>query len=169
MDQEVVIRQVILDDLDRCHRIEQLGYGSAEAATREKILKRINLYPQGFVVASQNGEVIGFVNSGATNKVDLSDELFKDMIGHDPEGRNLVIMSVVVHEKYQGQGIAGMLLKNFISNAKRAGKDNIFLMCKSPLISFYGQYGFEYLRESNSRHGGVKWHEMVLKLERLAK
>jgi len=153
-----------LEDLDRCHRIEQLGYGASEAATEEKILKRIKIYPEGFLVAMKNEEVIAFVNSGATNKVDLSDESFKDMIGHDPEGRNLVIMSVVVHEKYQGQGIAGLLLKRFVSNAKMAGKDNIFLLCKSPLISFYSKNGFEYLRESNSRHGGVNWHEMVLEL-----
>jgi N-acetylglutamate synthase-like GNAT family acetyltransferase len=91
------------------------------------------------------------------------------MVGHDPDGRNVVIMSVVVHEKYQRQGIAGMLLKNFISNAKRAGKDNIFLLCKSPLIAFYENYGFEYLRESKSIHGGVEWHEMVLNLKPFAK
>jgi len=154
-----------LDDLDRCHRIEQLGYGSSEAATEEKILKRIKIYPEGFLVAAKDEEVIGFVNSGATNKVDLSDESFKDMVGHDPDGRNLVIMSVVVQENYQGQGIAGLLLRRFISNAKRTGKDNIFLLCKSPLIAFYEKYGFEYLGESMSSHGGFKWHEMVLNLQ----
>jgi len=164
MKPDIVIRQVILDDLDRCHRIEQLGYGSSEAATEEKILKRIKVYPEGFLVAVNDGEVIGFVNSGATNKVDLSDESFKDMVGHDPAGRNLVIMSVVVHEKYQGQGIAGLLMKRFISNAEKAGQENIFLICKSPLIAFYEKYGFEYLGESKSSHGGFKWHEMVLKL-----
>lgn len=169
MKPDIVIRQVALNDLDRCHRIEQLGYGASEAATREKIFKRIDLYPEGFIVASQNGKIIGFVNSGATNRVDLSDERFKDMVGHDPDGRNVVIMSVVVHEKYQGQGIAGVLLKAFIANAKKAGKDSIFLMCKSPLIPFYAKYGFEYMSESESCHGGVQWHEMVLKLERLAK
>lgn len=164
MKNEVKIRHVVLGDLASCCQIEQLGYGSSEAATEEKILKRIKVYPEGFLVAAANDEVIGFVNSGATNKVDLSDESLKDMIGHDPDGRNMVIMSVVVHEKYQGQGTAGLLLKKFISNAKKSGKDNIFLICKSPLIAFYDKYGFEYLRESKSRHGGFKWHEMVHKL-----
>jgi ribosomal protein S18 acetylase RimI-like enzyme len=120
MKPDVTIRQVVLDDLDSCYRIEKLGYGLSEAATKEKILKRIKIYPEGFIVAEINNEVIGFINSGATNKTDLSDEDLKDMIGHDSNGRNVVVMSVVVHENFQRQGIAGLLLEKFIAITRKS-------------------------------------------------
>ncbi len=72
-------------------------------AGREKIRKRICVYAEGFVVLEAGGEVVGFINSGATDTVELSNEHFKESIGHDPEGRYFVIMSVVVHPASQHQ------------------------------------------------------------------
>ena len=95
------IRTVKPLDIDRCFEIEQLSYQGDEAASKEKILKRILTYPQGFIVVEENDKVIGFINSGATDKVELSDEAFKQLIGHDPDGKHIVIMSVVVHPDFQ--------------------------------------------------------------------
>ena len=50
-----------------------------------------------------SGEVAGFVNSGAAFDVQMSDEAFKELIGHDPAGPNVVIMSVVVHPDTRGR------------------------------------------------------------------
>jgi len=70
------IRIVSEQDLDRCFEIESVSYSGDEAATREKILKRIRTYPEGFIVLENEKEIIGFINSGATHKVDLSNEDF---------------------------------------------------------------------------------------------
>jgi hypothetical protein len=80
-----MIRQVLLDDLDQCAAIEAACYGP-EGATRERIAHRIASYPEGFLIAELEGSVIGFVNSGATDKDDISDETLKDLIGHTPAG-----------------------------------------------------------------------------------
>lgn len=32
------------------------------------------------------------------------------------------------------------------------------------LIDFYKKFGFKYIRKSDSTHGGLVWHEMVLSL-----
>ena len=97
-----VIRNVTAADLDRCYAIETVAYEGDEAATREKIATRIATWPEGFIVAEVDGVVAGFVNSGAAFDVQMSDEAFKELIGHDPAGPNVVIMSVVVHPDYQG-------------------------------------------------------------------
>jgi ribosomal protein S18 acetylase RimI-like enzyme len=141
-----VIRNVTPADLDRCFAIETLAYEGDEAATREKIATRIATWPEGFIVAEVDGVVAGFINSGAAYQVEMSDEAFKELIGHDPAGPHVVIMSVVVHPDYQGQGLA-----------KR-------LMCKERHIPLYAGFGFAYVKPSASDHGGMAWHEMVLEL-----
>lgn len=158
------IRNVAESDLDRCFEIEKVSYEGNEAATREKIRKRIRKYPEGFIVLDLNGMVVGFINCGATDDVDLANEEFKDLIGHEPNGKHIVIFSVVIHKDFQGKGFAGKLLTDFIDRIKRMQKTSIYLICRDSLIEFYKKYGFEYIRKSDFTHGGLDWHEMVLSL-----
>ena len=162
---DINIRIVNEQDLDRCFEIESVSYAGDEAATKEKILKRIKTYPEGFIVLENDREIIGFINSGATQKVELSDEEFKELIGHDPEGKHIVILSVVIHPDYQGKGIASKLMNSFIDKMKALGKTDIFLICQSELIDMYARYGFVNLGKSDSDHGGMSWNEMSLSLQ----
>ncbi len=159
------VRSVNERDLDRCFEIESVAYVGDEAATREKILTRIETYPQGFIVLENDSEIIGFVNSGATQEVELSDEEFKELVGHDPEGKHIVILSVVVHPAYQGKGMASKLMNHFIERMKALGKSDIYLICQTELIDMYAGYGFVNLGASDSDHGGMSWNEMSLSLQ----
>jgi len=159
----MLVRQVTTGDLDRCFAIESACYGS-EGATRERIKKRIEQYPRGFLVADHNRQVVGFVNSGSTNKDDISDEALKDMIGHDPTGNNIVIFSLAVSPKFQNRGISKKLMHGFIDTSRSLNKNCILLLCKSELIPYYRQYGFIDRGQSDSMHGGLQWHEMYLSL-----
>lgn len=158
------IREVTLADLDRCYEIETSAYAGDEAASKAKIRTRINTYPTGFIVLQCEHEVVGFINAGATHQVALSDESFKELIGHDAKGAHVVIMSVVVDPTHQGKGYAQQLLTAFISRMRDLGKRDIFLICQTELIPLYRQHGFVHLGESNSEHGGLSWHEMSLTL-----
>ena len=159
------IRIVNEQDLDRCFEIESVSYSGDEAATKDKILKRIRTYPEGFIVLENEREIIGFINCGATQKVELSDEEFKELIGHDPEGKHIVILSVVIHPAYQGRGMASKLMKSFIDIMKGLGKSDIFLICQTELVDMYARYGFVNLGTSGSSHGGMSWNEMSLSLQ----
>lgn len=161
---ELIIRSAKVSDLDRCFEIEKDAYAGEEAATKEKILKRIQTYPEGFIVLQNEREIIGFINSGATHKVELSDEEFKELIGHDPDGKHIVIMSVVIHPNYQGNSFTSLLMRNFINAMQAMGKTKIYLICQTELINMYAKYGFIHLGESDSDHGGLSWHEMSLAL-----
>lgn len=162
---QLTFRNADVRDVDRCYSIERAGYSGDEAATREKIEQRIHTYPEGFLVAENEAEVVGFVNGGACHQVELSDEDFKDLIGHDPKGKHIVIMSVVVHPDYQGKGFAGALMEQFIKQMRDLAKEDLYLICQTELIEFYEKCGFEYLNPSQSDHGGLAWHEMVLYLQ----
>ena len=159
-----MIREASISDLDRCYEIESTAYAGDEAATREKIESRISVYPEGFLVLEMNGEVAGLINSGATDNVQLSDEAFKELVGHDPQGKKIVVMSVAVHPQFQKKGLAGKLIKAFIEKMKAMEKAEIYLICQTGLIDMYASYGFEYIGVSDSDHGGLNWHEMSLSL-----
>ncbi len=158
------IRNVTEQDIDRCYEIETNAYAGDEAASKEKILKRIRTYPEGFIVLENEREIIGFINAGATDNVVLSDEEFKELVGHDPKGKQIVIMSVVVHPDYQGQGMASRLMDEFIGRMKAMEKREIYLICQTELIPMYARFGYQDLGPSDSDHGGLSWHEMSLTL-----
>lgn len=161
---QYIIREVTCADLDPCFEIESIAYKGDDAATREKIATRIATYPQGFIVLEIENRVAGFINAGTTFDVKMSDEDFKSLIGHDPEGPHVVIMSVVVHPDYQGRGLAKSLMTEFINRMRNLNKEDIFLMCKEKHITLYENMGYHYLHSSASTHGGMTWHEMVMVL-----
>jgi predicted N-acetyltransferase YhbS len=163
---EVVIRQVHPGDLDDCYLVETSGFPPEEAATRETIKLRIDTFPQGFLVAETEGRVIGILNSAATDKEDLSDEELKQLIGHDPNGKNLVVFALAVLPEFQKRGFANRLMSRFVEEACTRHKQSVLLMCKQHLISYYERMGFTHAGRSRSTHGGAEWHEMRLDLQK---
>jgi hypothetical protein len=55
-------------------------------------------------------------------------------------------------------------MQNHILRMRRLGKASIQLMCRERHVGLYEKFGFAYLRESESVHGGMAWHEMALQL-----
>lgn len=159
-----LFRQAVPADVDRCYEIETLAYEGDEAATREKIATRIQRYPQGFMCMELNGEVAGFINAGCAWEVVMSDEEFKKLVGHDPHAPNAVIMSVVVHPDFQGKGYSSLMMREFVTRMKAMHKKTIHLMCKDRHVDLYAHFGYRYVKPSESDHGGMAWHEMVMAL-----
>ncbi len=161
--EDVLVRQVRKKDLDGCYKVESRCY-TVEGATKERIAKRIGLFPQGFLVAEINGRIVGIIDSGSTDKDDIADEELKDMVGHDPEGKNIIIFSLAVLPEFQKKGISKLLMTKFIAVSKELQKDKILLICKENLIEYYRNFGFAYAGKSRSKHGGFEWHELHLQL-----
>lgn len=162
--EQLDIRTVTANDVNRCYEIETVSYEGDEAATKEKIATRSQIYPDGFIVLENQDGVAGFINSGCAYDVVMSDEEFKELVGHDPEAPNVVIMSVVVHPDYQGKGYSSKLMAAFIARMRGLGKQTIHLMCKDRHVSLYEKFGFSYVKQSESDHGGMSWHEMMMVL-----
>jgi len=158
------LRQPVIQDAERCYAIEIGAYEGDEAATLEKIGTRIAQYPEGFLILEVDGKVVGFINSGCAHEVVMSDEAFKELVGHDPAAANVVIMSVVVDTAYQGRGYASVLMNAFIQRMKALDKQTIHLMCKEQHVELYRKMGYHYVKPSPSDHGGMAWHEMIMSL-----
>ncbi|MBW2976049.1 GNAT family N-acetyltransferase [Candidatus Woesearchaeota archaeon] len=160
----VKIRHVEKEDLEGCYNVENRCY-TDEGASKERIEKRIDLYPQGFLIAELDGNIIGIINGTSTNRDDIGDEELKDMVDFDVNGKNAVIFSVAVLPEHQGKGIAKLLLNKLIDNCKKMGTEKIMLICKEHLIKMYEKFGFALIGKSESKHGGFNWFEMVLQLK----
>ncbi|WP_315338337.1 GNAT family N-acetyltransferase [Pseudomonas grimontii] len=160
----LTLRNALPADAARCFEIEITAYEGDEAATLEKIATRIALYPQGFLILEAEGEVVGFINGGCAHEVVMSDEAFKELVGHSAEALNVVIMSVVVDPAHQGKGYSKVLMIEFVQRMRAMGKRTIHLMCKEQHVPLYARMGYTYVRPSPSDHGGMAWHEMVMAL-----
>ena len=125
---EIAIRNVLPRDLNECYAVEIAGFPPEEAAVVETIRLRIDSFPQGFFVAEFDGRVVGMVNGACTNREDISDEELKQLIGHDVDGRNMVVFALTVLPEFQKRGIAGRLILRFIEEARRNKKEKILLL-----------------------------------------
>jgi GNAT superfamily N-acetyltransferase len=159
-----VFRRAVPGDTARCFHIETTAYEGDEAATYEKIATRIAQYPDGFLIMELDGEIAGFINSGCAHDVVMSDEAFKELVGHDPAAPNVVIMSVVLDPAHQGKGHSTRLMEAFVERMRAMGKQTIHLMCKDRHVALYEHFGYRYVKPSASDHGGMAWHEMVMEL-----
>ena len=158
------LRHAVPRDACRCFEIESTAYEGDEAATLAKIAKRIDVYPQGFLVLEVDDELVGFINSGCAHQVAMSDSAFKELVGHDPAAPKVVIMSVAVAPAWQGRGFSKLLMAEFLRRMRAAGKREVHLMCKQGHIELYRRMGYDYIRQSASNHGGLCWHEMIQRL-----
>ena len=141
-------RAANLSDTKRCFEIETTAYEGDEAATEAKIAKRIATYPEGFLIAEVEGRVVGFINSGCAYEVEMSDEAFKELKGHDPAAPNVVILSVVVDPAEQGKGHSRALMDEFLGQMRRMGKERMHLMCKDHHVSLYEMFEYQYSKPS---------------------
>jgi predicted N-acetyltransferase YhbS len=160
----VKIRNVVDADLEECFVVEIACWPPQEAAIIETIQLRINTFPQGFFVAELNGRIIGMLNSCCTNKEDLGGEELKQLVGHDVNGRNMVVFALAVLPEFQKQGVAARLMLRFIEQARDLNKEKVMLICKPYLISYYERFGFVNDGLSKSTHGGAAWQQMVLRI-----
>jgi N-acetylglutamate synthase-like GNAT family acetyltransferase len=160
----LTLRNALPADAARCFAIETSAYEGDEAATLEKIATRIAQYPQGFLILESDGEIAGFINCGCAHDVVMSDEAFKELVGHSADAPNVVIMSVVVDLKQQGNGYSKVLMTEFVQRMCDLGKQTIHLMCKEQHVPLYERMGYSYVQPSPSEHGGMAWHEMVMGL-----
>lgn len=160
----LTFRRAVPADAQRCFVIESTAYEGDEAATLEKIATRIAQYPEGFQILEVDGQIAGFINCGCAQTVVMSDEAFKELVGHDPAAPHVVIMSVVLDPACQGKGYARLMMQRFVEDMALRQKQSIHLMCKAHHVGLYERMGYRYVKPSPSDHGGMSWHEMVMPL-----
>ena len=151
-------------DINEITAVESACFPEAEAATREEFEKRLAHYADCFwLMTDDNGKIISFVDGMATDRRDLTDEMYENAALHDPNGRWQMIFGVDTIPEYRRQGCAGKVLSRVIEDARKQGREGLVLTCKDKLIHYYAKFGFENEGLSKSVHGDAVWYQMRLK------
>ena len=148
------IKKSQTSEIDEIYKLESESFPPDEAAAHSTIEFRLNSASD-FFYSIYNSEncLIGFIN-GTCNS--FSTIHHDSMTSHDSHGRNLVLHSVTVGNMYRRSGVGSAALIDYINEIRKENRvDNILLLCKAHLISFYLKCGFQVRMLSSVVHGKV--------------
>lgn len=157
---DIIIRLAKPEEAIRIAEIEGICFPKEEAASQESIVERMGVFPENFLVAEIDEEVIGFVNGCVTDRPVLGDELYHDAELHKPDGEIQTVFGLAVLPEYQRRGIGAALLRSLSDLSKERGKKAVILTCKDYRIHFYESCGFTNHGKADSCHGGAVWYDM---------
>ena len=152
------LRNATLADMHILAELESTSFPPDEAASLESMTKRCQHANPFFLVcfdskAVPETPILGFVN-GTCSKFDVIHH--ESMSSHDPAGKTLVIHSVTVSPALRRKGIGSALLRDYVHEMKQIKSlDQILLLSKGYLLSFYTSCGFRIERISPVQHGKV--------------
>ena len=86
MAENLQIRLADPKEADRLAEIEAICFPPAEAASHEDVVNRMGAFPENFVVAVKDDQIVGFINGGTTDKPVLPDEFYHDITLHKKDG-----------------------------------------------------------------------------------
>ena len=156
------IRTAAMEDLGALTAIEAACFPAAEAAKEEDFRKRLAVYPDHFWLLEEDGEIISFVNGMVTEEAHLRDEMYENAALHTESGAWQMIFGVNTLPAYRRRGLAELVLRRCIHDAKTQGRKGVVLTCKDKLVHYYEKFGFISEGVSQSTHGGVVWYDMRL-------
>ncbi|CZR06597.1 Maf family nucleotide pyrophosphatase [Trichococcus collinsii] len=162
---EIEIRKADLQDLAALKIIEDACFPEIEAATLEALSKRLQLFPESFLVAEAEGVLVGFVNGAVIDEPIIRDAHYHDAALHNPDGAYQSVFGLDVSPAYRRQGIAETLLTALIDAARQAGRKGLTLCCKEEKIPYYEKFGLVNSGRSSSTHGNAVWYDMILHFE----
>ena len=161
----ITVRNAKKEDLPELVVIEQLCFSPAEAATQAAFEQRIQFIPDSFLIAEENGRIIGLVNGPVINTAFITDDLFGNIKENPAFGGHQSILGLAVAPAFQKRGVASALLAHLEKEASKQQRETITLTCKENLIHFYESHGYLNNGVSSSEHGGAIWYNMSKKLK----
>ena len=157
-----IIREAELNDMDALCRVENTCFPPAEAALRVTFESRLRTFPQRFLVAEQDGEIVGLINGCCTKEPYLADELYEKDCPHDLIHPWQTVFGLAVLPEYQHRGFARALMAALVGWCKEGNQIGVILTCKEEKIPFYQSMGFFCRGISDSSHGGATWYDMIM-------
>ena len=138
----MIIRRVTMDDLEEVVNLESAAFKMTKEQTKNDMMGRIENYPDTFLVAQEDGKVIGHIFGPAFNKRYIEDELYFNNHPNQKDDRYQMILSLAVLPAYRKQGIATKLIEALAQEARKQNRQAISLTCLPKLIKFYEKRGF---------------------------
>ena len=160
MNNKIIIRHAVLQDLEIILELENACFPESEAASEKDLYHRIQVFPENFWIMEFGGRIISMINGMVTDIQNLIDEMYKNADMHNKNGAWQMLFSVVTHPDFQKMGYAGLLMNQVIQDSVKANRMGIVLTCKEKFVGFYEKFGFVNEGISASVHGNTVWYQM---------
>ncbi len=129
--------------LDEVLAVERAAWPSELQASREKMQSRLELFPEGFLVALVDGKIKGVTtsqiiaySSNSRTWDEITDNGFIKST-HNPSGNALYVVSAGVAPDTQGMGIGSMLIEGQKDVARKHGLSPLVLGARIPGYAKY--------------------------------
>ncbi|MEW9677810.1 bifunctional GNAT family N-acetyltransferase/carbon-nitrogen hydrolase family protein [Lentibacillus sp. L22] len=140
IEKKLIVRNTRPEDIDNIIKMNKLGFGNADIAfKREHFESQLKIFPEGQVCIEYDGEIVGSCSSiivdfdeyGEDHSFDeIADEGF--IRNHDPAGKNLYGIEVVVHPEYRQMKIGRRLYEARRQICKRFNLESILFGGRLP-------------------------------------
>ena len=160
MNNKIIIRHAVLQDLEIISELENACFPESEAASEKDLYHRIQVFPENFWIMEFGGRIISMINGMVTDIQNLTDEMYENADMHNKNGAWQMLFSVVTHPDFQKMGYAGLLMNQVIQDSVKANRKGIVLTCKEKFVGFYEKFGFVNEGISASVHGNTVWYQM---------
>ncbi|WP_455684250.1 GNAT family N-acetyltransferase [Thomasclavelia sp.] len=159
------IRKATIKDLDEITKIEEICFPETEAASKECFRNRLLVYPDYFWLLEENNKIVTFINGMVTDEETINDKMFENPNLHNSKGDWQAIFGVNTLPEYRNRGLAKILMRKVIEDARKQKRKGCILTCKYSLIPYYEKFGYVNKGVSNSVHGGAIWYDMILEFK----
>lgn len=159
------IRKATIKDLDEITKIEEICFPETEAASKECFRNRLLVYPDYFWLLEENDKIVTFINGMVTDEETINDKMFENPNLHNSKGDWQAIFGVNTLPEYRNRGLAKILMRKVIEDARKQKRKGCILTCKYSLIPYYEKFGYVNKGVSNSVHGGAIWYDMILEFK----
>ena len=168
MISEFEFRTILPEEGPQTAKIECLCFPPNEALPEQAMIEKAEAAPDLFLVAvdKKAGQIAGFLNGLASEEEHLRDEFYTNAALHNPSGKNILLLGLEVRPEYRGQGLAGELMRRYAAKAAAEGREKLILTCVEDKVQMYRKMGFTDCGISESKWGGVHYHEMVYELQK---
>jgi len=140
----IIIRKATLSDVEDMVILEEDVWGK-EGADEEKIKARINIFPEGNLIAINDGDVVGYVSfqyvddisRGATFTWQEITDNGKTEKSHKPKGNFIYGINLSVHSSMNGHKVSESLVMHGLANMIKNNKRGSFIGSRIPGFAKY--------------------------------
>lgn len=154
----ITYRLVFPKDLDQIVPLEAAAFNMKPEQVRKEMEPRIKAYPETFIVAENQNQVVGYIFGPAAAKRYIEDHLYYDNQPNQPEDPYQAILSLVVKPDFRHRGIATSLLQAMRVRAHHDQRQALSLTAAPDLLEFYQERGFRNEGLATDLPGGQQFN-----------